>query len=73
MSKIVCQIKFCKSNFKKLSNCFQYHRVAGGLGCVGKKTALLQAEASVCVSGLENVQFCVCGLFIISFFFSVFK
>ena len=58
MSKIVCQIKFCKSNYKKLSNCFQYHRVAGGLGCVGKKTALLQAEASACVSRLANVQFC---------------
>ena len=28
------------------------------LGCVGKKTALLQAEASACVSGLANVQFC---------------
>jgi hypothetical protein len=32
--------------------------VVGGLGCVGKKTALLQAEASACVSGLANVQFC---------------
>jgi len=31
--------------------------VVGGLGCVGKKTALLQAEASDCVTGLANVQF----------------
>jgi hypothetical protein len=28
------------------------------LRCVGKKTALLQAEASACVSGLANVLFC---------------
>jgi len=28
-----------------------------GLGCVGKKTTLLQAEASACVSGLANVLF----------------
>ena len=33
-------------------------RVVGGLGCVGKKTALLQAEALACMSGLANVQFC---------------
>ena len=38
--------------------------MVGGLGCVGKKTALLQAEASACVSGLANVLFCVVAIFI---------
>jgi len=38
--------------------------VVGGLGCVGKKTTLLQAEASACVSGLANVLFCVSAIFI---------
>jgi len=40
----------------------------GGLGSVGKKTTLLQAEASVCVSGLANVLFC--GLAFLVFLFS---
>jgi len=39
----------------------------GGLGCVGKKTALLQAEASACVSGLANVLFCALAFFIFQF------
>jgi hypothetical protein len=43
-------------------------RVVGGLGCVGKKTTLLQAEASACVSGLANVLFCALAV-IFSFFF----
>jgi len=37
--------------------------VVGGIGCVGKKTALLQAEASACVSGLANVLFLSVGNF----------
>jgi len=41
--------------------------VVGGLGCVGKKTALLQAEASACVSGLANVLFCALAFFIFQF------
>jgi hypothetical protein len=44
--------------FSKQINFF-FLRVVGGLGCVGKKTALLQAEVLDCVSGLANVQFCV--------------
>ena len=36
--------------------------------CVGKKTALLQAEASARVSGLANVLFC--GLAVSFFFYS---
>jgi len=36
----------------------------GGLGCVGKKTTLFQAEASACVSGLANVLFCALAFFI---------
>jgi hypothetical protein len=43
-------------------------RVVGGLGCVGKETTLLQAEASVCGQGLQMCCF-VRGLFIILFFF----
>ena len=42
-------------------------RVVGGLGCVGKKTTLLQAEASACVSGLANVLFCALAFFIFQF------
>jgi hypothetical protein len=38
--------------------------VVGGLGCIGKKTNLLQAEASACVSGLANVLFCALAFFI---------
>jgi len=38
--------------------------VAGGLGSVGKKTTLLQAEASACVSELANVLFCALAFFI---------
>jgi hypothetical protein len=34
---------------------------------VGKKTALLQAEASACVFGLANVLFCALAVY---FFFS---
>jgi len=41
--------------------------VVGGLGCVGKKTTLLQAEASACVSGLANVLFCALAFFIFQF------
>jgi hypothetical protein len=41
--------------------------------CVGKKTALLQAEASACVSGLANVQFCALAVYYFVFLFSVFK
>jgi hypothetical protein len=41
--------------------------VVGGLGCVGKKTTLLQAEASACVSGLANVLFCALAIFIFLF------
>jgi uncharacterized membrane protein len=37
-------------------------------GRVGKKTALLQAEASACVSGLANVLFC--GEAVSFYFFS---
>jgi len=44
----------------------------GGVGCVGKKTALLQAEASACVSGLANVLFCVWAVHYL-FPFSVIK
>jgi len=43
------------------------------LRCVGKKTALLQAEASACVSGLANVQFCAWAVHYFVFLFSVFK
>jgi len=38
--------------------------------CVGKKTALLQAEVSACVLGLANVLFCAWA-FIICFSFLV--
>jgi len=38
--------------------------VVGGLGCVGKKTTLLQAEASACESELANVLFCGLAIFI---------
>jgi len=37
--------------------------------CVGKKTALLQAEASACVSGLANVLFCAFAVHFIVFLF----
>jgi hypothetical protein len=37
--------------------------------CVGKKTTLLQAEASACVSGLANVLYCGLAFFIFIFFF----
>jgi len=37
----------------------EFSRVVGGLGSVGKKTTLLQAEASASGSGLANVLFCV--------------
>jgi hypothetical protein len=37
--------------------------------CVGKKTALLQAEASACVSGLANVLFCALAVHYIFFIF----
>jgi len=43
--------------------------VVGGLGCVGKKTTLLQAEASARVLGLANVLFCVSAIFIFFFVF----
>jgi len=41
----------------------------GELGCAGKKTTLLQAEASVGVAGLANVLFC--GLAVIFIFLSL--
>jgi len=48
----------------------------GGLGCVGKKTTLLQAEASARVSGLANpdksgqvMQFCALAVHYIVFLF----
>jgi len=40
--------------------------VVGGLGCVSKKTTFLQAEVSVCVSGLANVLFCALAVFYIA-------
>ena len=45
-------------------------KILNFLRCVGKKTALLQAEASACVRGLQMCSF-VRGLFIISFFLSL--
>jgi hypothetical protein len=36
----------------------KYKKSGSFLLCDGKKTALLQAEVSACVSGLANVQFC---------------
>jgi len=36
----------------------------GGLGCAGKNTTLLQAEASARVSGLANVLFSGLAIFI---------
>jgi hypothetical protein len=42
----------------------------GGLGCVGKKTTLLQAEASACVLELGNVLFCVSAIFIFLFIYA---
>ena len=59
---LVVQFNFSTILVKKFS------RVVGGLGCVGKKTTLLQAEASACVSGLANVLFCALAV-IFSFFF----
>ena len=39
--------------------------MVGGLGCVGKKTTLLQAdEVSACVLELANVLFCALAIFI---------
>jgi hypothetical protein len=40
------------------------------LRCDGKKTALLQAEASACVSELANVLFCVWAVHFISILFA---
>jgi len=42
--------------------------VSNFLRCIGKKTALLQAEALARVSGLANVLFC--GVAVSFFFFS---
>ena len=39
--------------------------------CVGKKTALLQAVALACMSGLVNVQFCALALHYFVFFQSL--
>jgi hypothetical protein len=44
-----------------------------GQECVGKKTALLQAEASACVSGLANVLFCALAVHFIVFLFCLFS
>jgi hypothetical protein len=41
----------------------------GIIVCFGKKTALLQAEASVCVLGLANVLFCALAVHFIVFSF----
>ena len=55
-------------NLKLINNLIDSSiRVVGGLGCVGKKTALLQAEASACVSGLANVQFCAWAVYFFLF------
>ena len=53
--------------FKIFSSIFSTKLSTGR--CVGKKTALLKAEASVCVSGLANVQFCAWAVHYIVFFF----
>lgn len=37
--------------------------------CVSENLALLQAEASACVSGLANVQFCAWAVHYIVFLF----
>jgi len=44
---------------------FIVRNILNFLRCVGKKTALLQAEASACVSGLANVLFCAWAFFIL--------
>jgi hypothetical protein len=41
------------------------------LRCVSKKTALLQAEASACVSELANVLFCALAFHFFFFFLSL--
>jgi hypothetical protein len=41
--------------------------------CFGKRTALLQAEASVCVQGLANVLFCEQVVHYLVFYFNVFS
>ena len=48
---------------------FIVRKILNFLRCVGKKTALLQAEASACVSGLANVQFCAWAVNYLVFFF----
>jgi hypothetical protein len=58
---------------------FIVRKILNFLRCVGKKTAqidkliatLLQAEASACVSGLANVQFCALAVYYIVFFLSL--
>jgi hypothetical protein len=52
------------SFFKSVSN---NYKSINFLRCAGKKTALLQAEASACVSGLANVQFCAWAVHYIVF------
>ena len=48
---------------------FIVRKILNFLRCVGKKTALLQAEASACVSGLANVQFCAWAVHYFVFLF----
>lgn len=38
--------------------------MVGGLGCIGKETTLLQADASACVLGLTNVLLFASAIFI---------
>jgi hypothetical protein len=69
---------------KHFSNCIQFfimarfifhcpkiivRKILNFQRCVGKKTALLQAEASACVLGLANVQFCALAVHYFVFFF----
>jgi hypothetical protein len=48
---------------------FIVRKILNILRCVGKKTALLKAEASACVSGLANVQFCALAVHYFVFLF----
>ena len=52
---------------------FIVRKILNFLRCVGKKTALLQAEASACVSGLANVLFCALAVHYLVLFFLSFS
>jgi hypothetical protein len=62
-----------------ISHCpkFIVRKILNFLRCVSKKTALLQAEASACLSELVpkvfGMQFCALAVHYFVFFFSVFK